>query len=146
MIPAEYIDEAIRYSVDPVSGTWTGDWGTVAPGSTATDRSQVRLDLKWDGKAVTGVVHSVTPQRPDVTLRNSTYNPATGIVHLELDVAGLRGAPSVRHIIDGKLATGSMTGAWNPGTAKGDFRLTKSSAASVEATGSTAAPATNRPR
>ena len=135
LIPTEYIDEAICYSVDPVCGTWTGDWGT-----TAADRSQVRLDLKWDGNAVTGVVHSVTPQRPDVTLRNSTFNPATGVVHLELEVAGLRGAPSVRHVIDGKLAKGSMTGAWNPGTAKGDFRLTRSSSAP------TAPPVPNRPR
>jgi TRAP-type C4-dicarboxylate transport system substrate-binding protein len=123
-IPGEYIDEAILYSVDPVSGPWTGDWGT-----TAADRSPFRLDLKWDGKAVTGVLQPLTPQRPAAGLRNSTFNPATGMLRLEIEVAGLRGAPSVRHILEGKVADGAVTGVWNPGASRGDFKLKKGAAA-----------------
>ncbi len=37
---------------DPLTGTWKGDWGP-----SAADRNQVTLELKWDGKALTGTVN-----------------------------------------------------------------------------------------
>src|SRR5689334_8513197 len=109
-----------RSAADPISGTWTGDWGP-----NASDRNTVSVDLKFDGKALTGTVHSVNFQRPDVTLKNSTFDPKTGAVHMEADVPGMRGGPAVHFVIDGKLANGTMTGSWNHGTTKGDFKLTK---------------------
>ena len=37
---------------DPLSGTWTGDWGP-----SERDRNQATVELKWDGKALTGTVN-----------------------------------------------------------------------------------------
>jgi hypothetical protein len=96
------------------------------------------VDLKWDGKSVAGVIHTVTPQRPDVTIRNSTFDPGTGVLHLEAEVAGLRGPPPLRHVVEGKLNAGSIGGSWVSGTTKGEFKLTKTTATPV--------PGTNRPR
>src|SRR3954462_6289902 len=83
---------------DPLTGTWTGDWGP-----NAGDRNTISVDLKWDGKALTGTVHSVNFQRPDVMLKNSTFDTKTGAVHMEADVPGQRGGPAVHFVIDGKL-------------------------------------------
>src|SRR6185436_14773958 len=100
----------LGFQADPISGTWTGDWGP-----NAGDRNTVSVDLKFDGKALTGTVKSVNFQRPDVMLKNSTFDAKTGAVHMEADVPGQRGGPAVHFVIDGKLAGGSMTGSWNHG-------------------------------
>jgi hypothetical protein len=105
---------------DPLSGTWTGDWGP-SPG----DRNNVTLDLKLDGKAVTGTVHSTNPKRDDVTLQKSTFDSATGKVHLEAEAKNPRGGAAIHYIIDGKLANGTISGSWNHDNRTGDFKLTK---------------------
>jgi hypothetical protein len=105
---------------DPLSGTWTGDWGP-GPG----DRNTVSVDLKWDGKALTGTVKSLQPSRPDVALQKSTYTAASNAVHMEAELKSPRDGSMVHFIIDGKLANGTMTGSWNHDTTKGDFKLTK---------------------
>jgi len=105
---------------DPLTGTWTGDWGP-----NAGDRNQVTVDLKWDGKALTGTVHSTTPSRPDVSLTKSTFTAAASAVHMEAVSANVRGGAPVHFIIDGKIAGSSMTGSWNHDATKGDFKLTK---------------------
>jgi hypothetical protein len=105
---------------DPLTGTWTGDWGP-----NAGDRNSVSVEMKLDGKTLTGTVHSINFQRADVMLQKSTFDAATGAVHMEAEVPGQRGGPVVHFVIDGKLAGGSMSGSWNHGTTKGDFKLTK---------------------
>ena len=107
-------------AADPLSGTWTGDWGP-----SAGDRNQVSVTLKWDGKALTGTVKSLQPARADVSLQKSTFTPATGAVHMEAESPNMRGAGTVHFIIDGKLTNGTMAGSWNHDTTKGDFKLTK---------------------
>jgi hypothetical protein len=109
---------ALQRGSDPLTGTWTGDWGP-----NAADRNTVTVDLKWDGKALSGTVHSINYQRADVTLQNATFN--AGAVHMEADVANPRGGGTIHYVIDGKLANGSMSGSWNHGASKGDFKLTK---------------------
>ena len=111
---------AAQRGSDPLTGTWTGDWGP-SPG----DRNTVSVDLKWDGKVLTGVVHSINFQRPDVTLQKSTFNPATGAVHMEADVPNPKGGPAIHYIIDGKVENGVMSGTWNHDNRKGDFKITK---------------------
>jgi hypothetical protein len=107
-------------AADPVTGMWTGDWGP-----SATDRNLVTVDLKWDGKAaLTGIVKSTRPARPDVTLLKSSFTAATNTIHMEADSKNPEGTV-VHFVIDGKLANGMMTGSWNHGTTKGDFKLTK---------------------
>jgi hypothetical protein len=105
-------------AADPVSGTWTGDWG---PNS--QDRNMVSVELKLTGTTLTGTVK--TANRPDVTLMKSTFVPATGAVHMEAEAKHPRSGATVSYVIDGKVASGSMTGTWNHATTKGDFKLTK---------------------
>ena len=109
---------ALQRGSDPITGTWTGDWGP-SPG----DRNTVSVDLKLNGKTVTGVVHSINFQRPDVMLEKSTFDPTTGALHLEADASTPNG--KVHYIIDGKLANGMITGSWNHDGKKGDFKLVK---------------------
>jgi hypothetical protein len=111
---------AAQRGADPLTGTWTGDWG---PNS--ADRNTVNVDLKWDGKTLTGVVHSINYQRPDVMIQKATFDAKTGAVHMEADAANPRGGPAVHYVIDGKLMNGSMSGSWNHGASKGDFKLMK---------------------
>jgi hypothetical protein len=107
-------------AADPLTGTWTGDWGP-----SSNDRNQVSVELKWDGKTLTGTVKSIQPARPDVMLQKSTYTAATNAVHMEAESPAARGGGTVHFIIDGKLAGNTMTGSWNHDTTKGDFKLTK---------------------
>ncbi len=101
---------------DPISGTWTGDWGP-----NAGDRNTVSVDLKYDGKAVTG---SVTSERSmPVAVKNGTFNSGTGAIHLEADAS--RGAQTIHYVIDGKVDKGTMSGSWNHDNRKGDFKITK---------------------
>jgi len=108
-------------AADPVSGTWTGDWGP-----SANDRNQVTVDLKWDGKsALTGTVKSTQPARADVALQKSTFTAASNSIHMEAESPAARGGGTVHFIIDGKLSGNTMTGSWNHDNVKGDFKLTK---------------------
>ena len=99
---------------DPLTGTWTGDWGP-----SATHRNPVTVDLKWDGKALTGVVK--TTGRPDVPLSNSTFDAKTGAVKMEAEATN-RGA-TAKYVIEGTLDGANLTGSWNHDNTKGDFKL-----------------------
>src|SRR5437763_15344919 len=94
---------ALQRGSDSITGTWTGDWGP-SPG----DRNTVSVDLKSNGKTVTGVVHSINFQRPDVMLEKSTFDSSTGAVHMEADASTPNG--KVHYVIDGKVANGMMMG------------------------------------
>jgi len=101
---------------DPLSGTWAGDWGP-----SVQDRNQVTVDLKLDGKAVSGVVK--TANRPEVKLSNSSFDAATRTLKMEAE-AESRGQ-KVKYVIEGKLEGTTLTGSWNHDGRKGDFKLTK---------------------
>jgi len=104
---------------DPISGTWTGDWGP-----SAQDRNMISVDLKLtEGKALTGTVKSTQPARPDVALSKSTFD--AGKVHMEATATNPRSGAMVHYIIDGTVTNGTMTGTWNHDSTKGDFKLTK---------------------
>jgi hypothetical protein len=101
---------------DPLSGTWTGDWGP-----SPQDRNEVTVELKWDGKALTGTVN---PGPNAIALLNSRFNPKTGEVHMEADAKDRRGN-SIHYIIEGKIDKTTMSGSWNHDNRKGDFKITK---------------------
>jgi hypothetical protein len=101
---------------DPLSGTWTGDWGP-----SPSDRNQVTVELKWDGKAVSGTIN---PGPNAIALKNSTFDPKTGAVHFEADVVGRRG-DNLHYVVDGKIDQNTMTGTWDHSSRKGDFKITK---------------------
>ena len=101
---------------DALSGTWVGDWGP-----SPADRNQVTVDLKWDGKAVTGTVN---PGPNAVALQKATFDPKTSAVHFEADAKGHSGSV-VHYMINGKIEKATMTGSWSHDTVKGDFKITK---------------------
>jgi len=101
---------------DPVSGTWVGDWGP-----SPTDRNNVTVEFKWDGKALSGAVN---PGPNAIEFQKTSYNPQTGALHLEADATTESGR-KIHYIIDGKLADGKMTGSWNHDRVKGDFKIAK---------------------
>jgi len=107
-----------RSGADPVTGTWSGDWGP-----NQADRNQVTVDLKLEGTAVTGVVK--TANRPEVPLSKGTFDATARTVKLEAEARNTRGGANLKYIIEGKLEGNTLTGSWNHDTTKGDFKLTK---------------------
>src|SRR5688572_11237046 len=101
---------------DPLTGIWSGDWGP-----SPSDRNTVTLELNWDGSNLSGIVN---PGPNAVTLKNTSFDPATGAVRMEADAQGRDGM--VHYRIDGKLEGNTMTGTWNHESRTGDFRITKS--------------------
>ncbi len=101
---------------DVLTGTWVGDWGP-----SPSDRNQVTVQLKWDGKMLSGTVN---PGPNSVALQKSTFDPATNAVHFEADAKG-HGGDTVHYLIDGKVEGNTMTGSWSHDTVKGDFKITK---------------------
>ncbi len=107
---------AQQKAADPLSGTWTGDWGP-----SAGDRNPVTVELKWDGKALSGTVN---PGANAVALKNCTFDAKTAAVHMEADAKSRRGM-DIHYLIDGKLDKDGMSGTWNHDNRKGDFKITK---------------------
>jgi hypothetical protein len=107
---------AQKTGADPLSGTWTGDWGP-----SPQDRNQVTLELKWSGNNLTGTVN---PGPDAIEIQKATFDPQTGAVHFEADAKSRRGTP-IHYVIDGKVDKGAMTGSWSHDNRKGDFKITK---------------------
>jgi hypothetical protein len=105
----------------PLTGTWSGDWGT-----TETKRTPITLVLNWDGKNVTGLMN---PGPDAIPISSVFVDVSTWTVRIEVDGKDSSGKPE--HIVaEGKLEDlGSyhrtLTGTWQQGTAKGDFKLTR---------------------
>jgi hypothetical protein len=106
-----------KKAADPLSGTWTGDWGP-----SAADRNQVTVEFHFDGKALTG---KVNPGPNEVALQKASFDPATSTIKMEAEAKNPRGGAMVRYMIEGKLANNTMTGSWNHDNRKGDFKITK---------------------
>jgi hypothetical protein len=103
---------------DTVSGSWSGDWGP-SPG----DRNKITLDLKFDGKALTGSITGGDNVSSPIPIQKGTFDPKTGTIHMEAE-ANARGR-AVHYVVDGKVEKTAMTGSWNHDNRKGDFKLTK---------------------
>ena len=103
-------------AADPLSGTWVGDWGP-----SAADRNQVTVELKWDGKKLTGTVN---PGPNAVEVEKGTFNPKTDAVYFEANAKNRRGN-MVHYVVEGKVEKTTMTGSWSHDNRKGDFKITK---------------------
>jgi len=101
---------------DPISGTWSGDWGP-----SRFDRNPVTVNLKWDGKILTG---NVNPGPNAVAIKNGSFDAKTNTLHMEADARG-RGNQILHYVVDGKLDKDTLTGSWNHDNRKGDFKITK---------------------
>jgi hypothetical protein len=98
---------------DPLSGLWIGSYGP-SPGH----RVNVSVDLKWDGKDLTGVV-SPGP----ITLQKTSFDAGTRAIHFEADAFFM--GSKVRYVMDGTLDKDALIGKWKHGNKKGDFILLK---------------------
>ncbi len=103
-------------AADPLTGTWVGDWGP-----SPQDRNQVTLELKWDGKNLTGTVN---PGPNAVEIQKATFDAKKGAIHFEADAKNRRGN-TVHYVVDGKVEKTTMTGSWSHDARKGDFKITK---------------------
>jgi hypothetical protein len=105
----------------PLVGSWHGDRGT-----SPTARTDVTIVMDWDGKVISGVVN---PGFDGMAMQNAKLNPKDWTVHFEVDLKEKSGN-TVRCMVDGKIdKLGSdrrtLTGTWNCGTTKGDFKITR---------------------
>ena len=107
---------AMNAADDPLTGTWIGDWGP-----TPTHRNQATVELKWDGKTLSGTVN---PGPNRVELQKATFDPQSGAIHMEADATSRRGS-QVHYMIDGKVEGNTMTGSWSHDNRKGDFKITR---------------------
>ena len=110
----------------PLVGSWHGDWGT---GATGRQDLTVVIDYTPDGADVTGIAN---PGYDHATLQNiqlTIPKPAYWNVRFEVELKDKSGK-ATRYVAEGKLEKiGSdrrtLTGTWNAGTTKGDFKLTR---------------------
>jgi hypothetical protein len=107
----------------PLSGTWSGDWGTSPKEAERTDTTLV---LSWDGKSVQGLVD---PGPDSAKIRVATLDSTKWTVHLEYDLKDKSGKV-LPFVVDGKLQNPAsrknrmIVGTYTHGTAKGDFKIT----------------------
>jgi len=102
-----------QQSADPLSGTWKGDWGP-----SPTDRNAVILELKWNGKTLTGTVN---PGPEAIAIEKASFDPKTMKIHLE----ATKTSPNFVYAVDGVVEKDKMTGSWSRPNRKGDFQLTR---------------------
>jgi hypothetical protein len=106
----------------PLVGSWHGDRGNTG----STTRIDLTVIMDWDGKVISGLVN---PGFEGMALQNARLNPKDWTVHFEVDWKEKSG-PTTRCMVDGKIdKLGSdrrtLTGTWNCGNTKGDFKLTR---------------------
>jgi len=104
----------------PLSGTWTGDWG-----SGNGPRNHITLVMNWDGDKVTGVMNP----GPDSVPLNVFVDYSTWTVRLDAESKDTTGK-AVGIEADGKLENlGSprrkLVGSWRQGGVTGDFKVTR---------------------
>jgi hypothetical protein len=114
------VASALAQEGHPLVGTWHGDWGT-----SPANRTDLTLVMDWDGKVISGVMN---PGFDGMQLQNAKLTPKDWSVHFEVDRKQTSG--TVHCTVDGKIdKLGSdrrtLTGTFNCGAEKGDFKLTR---------------------
>src|SRR5881296_1178604 len=117
-----------QQNADPLTGTWKGDWGP-----SATDRNEVTLELKWNGKTLTGTVN---PGPDAIPIDKASFGPKSMKIHLEVT----KTSPNFVYIVDGVIEKDKMTGSWSRPNRKGDFQMTREVKKKAEAEVDTDAP------
>jgi hypothetical protein len=112
---------------DSVTGVWVGDFG-----NGYFDRNTITLDLKWDGKELTGTVKPGDPSGrmyrsfTPFPIEKAHYDPKTGEIKFE----ALFSPRDRTYVITGKLTGNTIAGTWDRPTERrnGDFKLTRQKA------------------
>lgn len=102
---------------DPISGTWTGSMGP-----NETDRHPIKVELKFDGTSITGLITG--PPYPG-EIKSGTFDPKTGALKLDVTV---KDEDSTRVLFQGTLKEGAVTGRVEMPNQSGTFTITKSTA------------------
>lgn len=106
----------------PLTGTWSGDWGTSAK---EQDRTQTTLVMTWDGKKITGLID---PGPDSAQFKVATLDSTKWTVRLEYELKDKTGK-LLPFIVDAKLQNASsrnnrmLVGTFTHGTVKGDFKI-----------------------
>ena len=103
-------------AADPVTGTWSGDWGP-----TAEHRNNVTIELGWNGTTLNGTVN---PGPSAIQLGNASFDAGTGAITMEAEAKGHDGN-MVHYRIEGKVEGNTMMGNWAHEEGRGDFKITK---------------------
>ena len=96
----------------PLTGTWSGDWGAAA-----TQRHQVTLVLNWDGKNVTGLIN---PGPDAIPIKSITVDVSTWTIRIQAEGISAEGK-----LEDLGSYHRTITGTWQQGAVKGDFKITR---------------------
>jgi hypothetical protein len=107
----------------PLEGQWSGAWGP------REKPNRLLLNLRWDGKDVTG---EINPGTSSTTIRKVIIdfaNPSSWVVKMEAEGKDATGAP-VPIAVDGRLENiGAyrriLRGVWTQGGQKGEFLVTR---------------------
>ncbi len=117
-----------QLTADPLTGTWKGNWGP-----SPTDRNAVIVELKWNGKTLTG---SVNPGPDAIPIDKASFDAKSMKIHLEVT----KTSPNFVYIVDGVIEKDKMTGSWSRPNRKGDFQMTREVKKKAEADVDTDAP------
>ena len=102
-------------AADPLSGTWTGDWGP-----TADHRNAVTVELSLEGDTLSGTVN---PDAEAIALSAASFDSETNMVTMEAQAQNFRGE-TVQYTIDGQLDGNTISGSWIHDDVEGDFSIT----------------------
>jgi hypothetical protein len=105
----------------PLKGSWIGNWG---PSQNHTD--DVLILIRWDGKAITGMIN---PGTDNIPIKNASLTPQGWLVHLEGDGKDKSGKV-ITYVLDGKIENlglphRSIVGTWKTQNEKGNFKITR---------------------
>jgi hypothetical protein len=103
-------------AADPISGTWTG---SLAPQS-STRRNPIIMELKFDGKAVSGTGGPNQAEINYAEIKNGTFDPKTGA--LKFEGVPRNGAPLT---FEGTVVEGVAIGRVSGDNTTGTFKITK---------------------
>lgn len=111
-----------KAAADPLTGTWTGYMGR-----DDTNQQTMNVDLKYDGKTITGVV---TGPRYPGDIRTGTFDAASGALKFEVVV---RNEAKTVVLFEGKVEKGVASGtvSFDDGQ-KGVFKISKQAAGKQE--------------
>jgi len=99
----------------PLTGTWTGDWGT-----SPTKRTPITFVMNWDGKNVTGQINP----GPDSIPLSSVYVDFSNW-SVRIEAKGKEPISAEGRLADIGAYHRTIKGTWHQGNATGDFRLTR---------------------
>jgi hypothetical protein len=111
---------AVAQEGHPLTGTWSGDWGP-----SAAERTHITMVMNWDGKSVTGTIN---PGPDAIPVDTIGLDVTKWIVRFDANAKNASGP--VRITAEGRLddiasAHRTISGTWQQGSTKGDFKLTR---------------------